>query len=89
MRSHGHGKRVATTVYLTFVKEFCDFCLILCCKNLDILQHDANVVEKIELRNMNICTLIYKNVHVSVNPVNMFIDDRGKIFWYLIKYVLV
>lgn len=89
MRSHGHGKRVATTVYLTFVKEFCDFCLILCCKILDILQHDANVVEKIELRNMNICTLIYKNVHVSVNPFNMFIDDRGKIFWYLIKYILV
>lgn len=79
-----HGKTVATT----FVSKFWELCLILHCKNLDMLQHDANV-EKIELRSMNLCTLLYKNVHVSVNPVNLFIDDGGKIFWYLIKCILV
>lgn len=75
-----HGKTVDTTACLTSIIRFWELCPILHCKNLDLLQHDANVVEKIEPRNNNICRLIYINFKcICINPVNMFIDGRRKI----------
>lgn len=57
---------VKQLICLTFIIKFGELYLMLYCKNLDMLQHNTNVIEVLELRNINICTLQYKNIHISV-----------------------
>lgn len=57
---------VKQLICLTFIIKFRELYLMLYCKNLDMLQHNTNVIEVLELRNINICTLQYKNIYISV-----------------------
>lgn len=49
LKSVDKGKQLTC---LTFMIKFEELYLMLHCKNLDMLQHDTNVIEELELRNI-------------------------------------
>lgn len=68
LKSLDKGKQL---IGLTFIIKFGVLYLMLYCKNLDMLQHNTDVIEVLELRNINICTLMYKNIHTSVQILSI------------------